>query len=227
MNSLTRSKRARAADDARDRRAARERIVEAFAEKAKHCGIRSVAMGDLASELRMSATTLYQHFPSKEDLVIATVERWVTDVAQREAAVLPPGKTLTTIERLLRWAHCWAEAISQYSLAFWEDLRRRHPEAWKVFAAEIDRRKREGAARLRPRIRSDLNPVIALAVLDLIMTRMPSPRLCDRIGVSRRDAVETAIALWARGALDPSAGSSAKLLRLATGKRVWKGAPRV
>ena len=196
--------------------AVRERILAVFAERAKHSGIRSVVMGELATELRMSVTTLYQHFPSKDDLVLATVERWAADVAQREAAAaLPDGRTLSSVERLSRWAHCWAEAVSQYSVAFWEDLRRRHPEAWKVFREEIARRKREGAARLRPRIRSGVHPDVALAVLDLIMTHMPSPRLCDRIGVSRREAIETAIEVWSRGALDPSAARQpARLLRL-------------
>jgi len=217
MDERTGAKRTGAADRVRDR------ILEAFADKAKHSGIRSVAMGDLASELRMSATTLYQHFPSKEELVSATVERWVADVAQREAAAVPRGSALTPVERLLRWAHCWAEAISQYSVAFWEDLRRRHPDAWKLFETEIGRRKKEGAARLRPLLRDDVDPEIALAVLDLVMTHMPSPRLCDRIGVSRRQSVETAIAVWARGALDPRAGSGRpKLVSLATRERTPK-----
>ena len=209
--------------------AARERIREAFADRAKHSGIRSVVMGELATELGMSVTTLYQHFPSKDDLVIATLERWIADVAQREAAVLPKGKGFSPTERLLRWAHCWAEAVSQYSVAFWEDLQRRHPDAWIRFEAEIERRKKEGASHLRQRIRGDVNPDVALAVLDLILTRIPSPRLCDRIGVSRREAIETAIAVWARGALEVRAGkASPKLVRLDGGapakKRVKKGA---
>ena len=210
--------------------AVRERILQTFAERAKHSGIRSVVMGELASELSMSVTTLYQHFPSKDDLVVATLERWAEDVAQREAAAVPPGQSLSAIERLHRWARCWAEAVSQYAPAFWEDLRRRHPEAWRLFTEEIDRRKREGAARLRPRIRRDVNPEIALAVLDLIMTHMPSPRLCDRIGVTRREAIETAIAVWARGALDTAARpggaeSAAKLVRLTGGKAAKRRRP--
>jgi AcrR family transcriptional regulator len=224
------SRSAAAARNAGAEEAVRERILSAFAEKAKHSGIRSVVMGELASELRMSATTLYQHFPSKEGLVAATVERWVDDVAQKEAAVLPRGGSLSSMERLLRWAHCWAEAVSQYSVAFWEDLRRRHPQAWKLFQSEIARRKQEGAARLRPRIRRDVDPEIALTVLDLIMRHMPSPRLCDRIGVSRREAIETAISVWARGALDPTAGTggkraAAKLERIGSGTRATR-APR-
>ena len=42
------------------------RILEAFSEKAKRQGIRSVVMGELASELKMSASTLYKQFPSKD-----------------------------------------------------------------------------------------------------------------------------------------------------------------
>ena len=42
----------------------RERILAAFSAKAKRSGIRAVVMGELASELRMSAMTLYKHFAS-------------------------------------------------------------------------------------------------------------------------------------------------------------------
>jgi AcrR family transcriptional regulator len=203
--------------------AARERILEAFAERAKRSGIRSVVMGELAGELRMSATTLYQHCPSKEDLVTATVERWAADVAQREAAMLREGERLSPTDRMLRWAHCWAEAVSQYSVAFWDDLRWRYPQAWKVFSEEIERRKKEGAAQLRPRIRARVNSEVALAVLDLIMRYVPNPRLCDRIGVSRKEAIETALAVWAWGALDKAAAKSerrsSRLVRLEGGKR--------
>jgi AcrR family transcriptional regulator len=48
----------------------RERILQAFSEKAKRSGLRSVVMAELASELRMSAATLYKHFSSKEELVL-------------------------------------------------------------------------------------------------------------------------------------------------------------
>ena len=48
----------------------RERILVAFSSKAKRSGIRAVVMGELASDLRMSAMTLYKHFASKDELGI-------------------------------------------------------------------------------------------------------------------------------------------------------------
>ena len=59
---------------------ARERILKAFSDRATRSGIRSVVMSELASELRMSPNTLYQHFPSKKHLVTALVERWAQEV---------------------------------------------------------------------------------------------------------------------------------------------------
>ena len=44
--------------------------------KAKRAGIRAVLMGELATELRMSAMTLYKHFASKDELVVAMVDAW-------------------------------------------------------------------------------------------------------------------------------------------------------
>ena len=61
----------------------RERILQAFSQKAMRTGLRSVVMGELASELRMSASTLYKYFSSKEELVLVLVERWVMELRGR------------------------------------------------------------------------------------------------------------------------------------------------
>ena len=52
----------------------REQILDVFSRKAQAVGLRAVMMGELATELRVSASTLYKQFPSKEALTLACVQ---------------------------------------------------------------------------------------------------------------------------------------------------------
>ena len=206
----------------RDAQTVRERILHEFSARATRSGIRSVVMSELASALRMSATTLYNHFPSKQDLVTALVERWAQDVAASEAALRELGSSRSAVDGMVHWADSWAANVSRYSPAFWEDLRRDHPAASEIFRRELRQWKEAGAGRLRPYLRTELHPEIALAVLDLILTHASDPRLSERVGTGRRQAIETAIQIWARGALQ----SPGKLTPLASAKKHTKRSSR-
>ena len=94
---------------------ARERVLREFSERATRSGIRSVIMSELASELRMSPNTLYQHFRSKKDLVTALVERWAEEVGASQAAVVELASTRSAVERMTRWAEAWAQSVARYS----------------------------------------------------------------------------------------------------------------
>jgi AcrR family transcriptional regulator len=200
----------------------RERILQAFSERATRSGIRSVVMSELASALRMSATTLYNHFPSKQDLVTALVERWAQDVAASEAAIAELAAAPSAVTGMVHWAEAWSASVSRYAPAFWEDLRRDHPHANEIFRGELRRWKEAGAARLRPHLRPELHPEIALQVLDLILTHASDPRLSERAGTGRRQAIETAIQIWARGALR----STGKLAALRAANKPTRRTPR-
>ncbi len=54
---------------------------------------------------------------------------------------------------------------------------------------------------LLPYLRPGLVPAAAFGLLDLIYTHSHDPRRCDRQGVARRDAIRTALSIWAEGAL--------------------------
>jgi AcrR family transcriptional regulator len=191
----------RKAERVRDPGEVRERILREFSARAARSGIRSVVMAEFASELRMSATTLYNHFPSKHELVIALVERWAADLAASEAAAAEISTSRSATDGLAHWAEAWASSVARYSPAFWEDLRRDHAEAWAIFQQEIRRRKRQGAAVLRPFLHPDVHPEMALALLDRGLMLASDPEQCERIGVSRAEAIRTAVRIWAQGAL--------------------------
>jgi len=185
----------------------RARILSAFSEKAKRAGIRSIVMAELAGELRMSATTLYNHFPSKEDLVLAVVEQWAREVAQTEAALPGPGRPEDAVKGLLYWAEAWSKSLAQFASAFWDDLKRDHPQAFDIFRERLREQKRMGAGLLRPFLRPELHPDMALETLNILLNQVPNPRLCERVGISRRDAIQNALTIWAKGALVSSKAS--------------------
>lgn len=193
----------------------RERILRAFSERATRSGIRSVVMSELATELRMSPNTMYQQFRSKKELVTALVERWAHEVGASDAAVVELGSSRSAIEGMARWAEAWAASVARYGPAFWEDLKRDHPEAFAIFRRELQRWKELGAAQLRPRLLPNLEPEVTLAVLDLILTHVSDPRFSERLGTTRRESIRTAIGIWARGAL----ANQGKLTPISDAKR--------
>jgi AcrR family transcriptional regulator len=179
----------------------RERILQAFSDKAKRSGLRSVVMAELASELRMSATTLYNHFSSKEELVLVLVERWVMEVAAAEALTSERPELRTPLDRVRHWAEIWSASMSELSVAFIQDLQRDYPVAWDIFQEGVEERKRIGSEILRPVLKPELNAEVALEILNLILTRVADPKFADHTGTSRSDAIQTAVSIWASGAL--------------------------
>jgi AcrR family transcriptional regulator len=180
----------------------RERILVAFSSKAKRSGIRAVVMGELASELRMSPMTLYKHFASKHELVSAMVDAWALELAAIDALDLGHLDDCdVALERLLAWADAWTASLANVSPAFFKDLHRDHPECWERFQAQIEERKWAAAPILGPLLRPELNPTAALIMLDQLVTHAADPRYAERLGISRREAVRTAVSIWGSGAL--------------------------
>src|SRR5437660_6358582 len=74
----------------RERRdgAARERILDACYELFSHRGIRAVGVDEVVARSGVAKATLYRHFPSKDDLIIAFLDlreqRWTRNFVEAE-----------------------------------------------------------------------------------------------------------------------------------------------
>jgi AcrR family transcriptional regulator len=180
----------------------RQRIVEAFSKQAKANGLRGVMMGELASELHISASTLYKHFPSKEALALACVERWADEFAASDAVADNPQHKRDPFEQFAHWLDAWADAHAALSPAFVRELESDCPAAYQRFRAVVEQRKRDGAALLSSELKPELEQRVAFAVLDLILTTVVRPEFADRLRISRHDAIRSAVTIWAAGALD-------------------------
>jgi AcrR family transcriptional regulator len=193
----------------------RQQILDAFSVKAKATGIRAVMMGELASELRISASTLYKQFPSKEALTLACVERWADELAAADAASDNPKAKRDGFEQFMHWIDAWADAHAALAPEFARDLKSDYPAAWQRFVEIVRLRKQRGAALLRPVLKPELDERVAFAVLNLILNSVLLPEFADGLHISRRDAMHSAVSIWAGGAVN----RGGKLRTLRGGKK--------
>jgi AcrR family transcriptional regulator len=88
----------------------RERILEASYELFSRRGIRAVGVDELIERAGVAKASLYRHFPSKDDLVVAFLERreqrwtngWVEKEAQRRASS-PEDQLLAIFDAFDEW----------------------------------------------------------------------------------------------------------------------------
>jgi AcrR family transcriptional regulator len=91
---------------------ARERILDTAYELFSHDGIRAVGVDRIIAEAGIAKATLYRHFPSKEQLVIAFLDlrerrwthEWLVAESERRAAS-PRERVLTVFDVLDDWFH--------------------------------------------------------------------------------------------------------------------------
>jgi AcrR family transcriptional regulator len=87
--------------DGRVRRGPRERILDTAYELFSRRGVRGVGVDEVIARARVAKATLYAHFPSKDDLVLAFLEqreqRWTVAFVEAEAR----RRGATPAERLL------------------------------------------------------------------------------------------------------------------------------
>lgn len=178
----------------------KEQILEEFSSRAKRFGIRALIMTELATELRMSAATLYKLYPSKEALAMACVERWADELGAAEA-VKGPKLGREGFEQYMQWIDAWADANATLSPAFVRDLQTDYPAVWQRYKDVVNERKRRGAQLLRPLLKPGVDERVAFAVLDTILSTVIAPSFSERLRVSRREALRSAVVIWAGGAL--------------------------
>jgi AcrR family transcriptional regulator len=97
---------------AQPREGARARILDTAYELFSHDGIRAVGIDRIIAEANIAKATLYRHFTSKEELVLAFLdlreERWTHDWLQAEAqrmAPMPEERLLFVFDALDDWFH--------------------------------------------------------------------------------------------------------------------------
>src|SRR4026209_2475406 len=91
---------------------ARERILATAYELFSRRGIRAVGIDEVIERAGVAKATLYRHFPSKDDLVLAFLERreqlwtreWVEVEARRRGST-PEAQLLAIFDAFDEWFH--------------------------------------------------------------------------------------------------------------------------
>ncbi|GAA2430646.1 TetR/AcrR family transcriptional regulator [Actinomadura vinacea] len=72
----------------------REAIVEAVLELLKEGGYEAVHLREVARRARVSLATIYKFFPTREELIVTAVERWMAANGCADLVPAVPGETL-------------------------------------------------------------------------------------------------------------------------------------
>lgn len=172
-------------------------IVEAFARRAQAVATRSISMGELARELRVSTKTLYKYFRNKEDLVYELVARWENRI-HKPLSSYEGG----LLEILRYWVKVWVENDAQFSTAFWLDLKADYPQLYQVYVDSLYGRMTVMKARVTPFLRPEVNPDFAWSAYFILMTATSQPKTFERVGMTREQCVYAAFDFWVNAALD-------------------------
>lgn len=109
-------------------------VQDSIIEKAVYLfmryGVKSVSMDDVARELGISKKTLYQHFTTKEELLIKTLE--FHQGCELSAIGEIRSKSGNALQEIVEIARMITQQLQQMSPSLIFDLKKYHPEAWKV-----------------------------------------------------------------------------------------------
>ncbi|MGD8191886.1 TetR/AcrR family transcriptional regulator [Brevibacillus ginsengisoli] len=119
------------------------RIMSAFIAEIQQNGMK-FTMDDLAKRLGISKRTLYEHFPSKGDILEAIIDQTFNDINEITERIIRDDK-LTIIEKIRGLITTLPKHWELYDLRILEQMKRYFPEQW----AKIDSALKDDWAALR------------------------------------------------------------------------------
>lgn len=175
------------------------RILDAFVDRARSIGIRAVVMAELAHDLGISTKTLYRHYRSKDELLIAMLDRWQAVVAEFQQENWRTSSDPT--ERLVTGALGIINSRRSFCDQFWVDLDTSYP----VAAAHLKTTMLDARARtaewLVPLVREELSIELLGPMFDSVIAMAAGLAAKAPAGVDRDDVISQVVRIWARGAL--------------------------
>jgi len=143
----------------------RDRIMQKAFEKMNTHGVR-FTMADLAHELAVSKTTLYQYFESKDVLIAAISDAIMEDLRQQDAAIIGDSG-LSFLEKLEALLTAYPTLFGPVNDRLIDDFKRFLPQEW----AKMELYKQEKWQEIEKLIQENTGfelPSINLAIMQLI-----------------------------------------------------------
>lgn len=177
----------------------KERIVNAFIERARLVGVRAVSTDEMAKTLSMSKKTLYKQFRSKEELVGEVLNRWEAKII----AIPPITETGAALKDVVRNSvERWYDNDAQFTPKFWEEISSDYPALKEKYFNAMYASMRQVGVRLRPYRKAHLSEPLVRQVYFMMVLRTVEPEFYQRAEVSRKDAVMNCLDIWLDGCFD-------------------------
>lgn len=109
----------------------KDNILEKAEAMFMRLGVRSVTMDDVSKELGMSKKTLYQFFENKDELVSCVAHAHLDKEKAEFLSIANVAEN--AIDELHKIARCIRKNFSEINPSMLFDLKKYHPEAWKIF----------------------------------------------------------------------------------------------
>ena len=195
-----------------DTRAAglRRRLLEVSKEQYMRLGFTAVTMDDTAAAAGISKKTLYQHFPSKESLLLAVAEESMVSCNAQLRAILV-DTSVEPVVRLRRMMDFVAAMYGEMSVALVHDMRRSAPEIWqrieagrhKLIEEDFSALLREG--RTRGDFRKDIDTQIFLLIYAEVVRHVLNPSTFTRLKIAPSRVFESVCKVLFEGLLTEKA----------------------
>jgi len=193
-----------AADDprhfrARQRAIREEAILSAAAELVGQVGYDAMSTDDVAARVGISKRTLYDHFPSKELLVVRVVTSGMEQTVRAFDGIDPSLPAIDRISqamrigvrhRLSRWA--WGQPLPRSTLERHEDYLRIRRQAGTRAAAWLEEGKRQGSV-----VRDVPTPLLVQLLMQWFSADLSG--IVKTAGLSEADVVEAIVRVMLGG----------------------------
>ena len=184
----------------------RKRILEIARPQFLRYGFRKATMSEIAAELGMSKKTVYEFFPSKENLLRGVINEMQEEMEANTAALIGSAQFDFVQKFKLLMEHC-AVFYSKFNHNFHTDIQRNVPEVWKC--CDEFRRERVRSHMLAflhegieaGYFRRDINEQVVMMVFSAAMQSLLTPEVLAQLPLSMSQVFETIIKVMFEGLL--------------------------
>ena len=187
-----------------------QRVLETATEQYLRLGFSSVTTDETARAAGVSKKTLYQHFPSKEELLRSVVRE---NCERHNSAVnaICRDRSCSIGKRLKRMMNYLSKVFGEMSPALMHDMRRSAPEAWQQVEQNRQRCIHDefGAlleeGRKRGDFRKDIDPEVFMLIYTETLRNVVNPQAFARLGIPPARVFESVYKVLFEGMLTEKA----------------------
>jgi AcrR family transcriptional regulator len=184
----------------------RRRILDYALQQFATVGYSNVSTAQFAFDLKMSKSTFYKYFSSKEELLFAVIDDFY-EAFEQEAANLLEDERLEITEKIRLFFLSVKKRFSQLQVSAVEDVRRSVPEAYahleegrrKIILGTLTRLFEKGAK--EGFFRDDLPPVLIASVLFQAVQHLEHPEVLGGMPFSLQEILPKVFSVVMEGSL--------------------------